>query len=239
MSLFNMFKKNSTETKSKGKVSSLQYIRREKNNLFIKKQGIACYENLPLIESSDEVKLKSLDMICKRAFTCFIAIQVACDINNNNYEESIKYFFSILYDFNLLGFLNSKEERIIKGAYTTQDAIDVEWEYEDLWSLFFALGLVDDISDGGKLCDCNFIVETIASCKNVNEFKKKCKLRDIEEILDMLDLYYRYDWACTEKRINQETNIGNLNPSNVIERRRALEWLISKKKDWYDISLDT
>ena len=239
MGIFDKFKKNSTDTKSKGKDSSLQYNRREKNNLFIKKQGIACYENLPLIGSSNKVKLKSLDIICERAFASFIAIQVACDINNNNYEESIKYFFPILYDLNLLFSLNSKEERITKGAYAPQDVIDVEWEYEDLWSLFFALGLVDDISDGGKLADCNFIIETIASCKNVYEFEKKCKLRDIEEILDMLDLYYRYNWACTEKRINKETNIGNLNPGIVIERRRALEWLISKKKDWYDISLDT
>lgn len=216
-----------------------QHERREKNNLFIKEQKITCYDNLPIVESSADVKMKTLDEICNRAFTCFLAIQVACDVNNNNYEESIEYFKPILEGLNLNQYLNSKEKRIFDGTYTRQDAIDLDWEYEDLWSLFYALGLVDDITDGGKLCNCDFIIEIMASCKNVEEFKNKCKLRDIEEILDMLDLYYRYDWACTEKRIKPETSIANLNPSNVIERRRGLEWLISDKADWYEISLDT
>lgn len=55
----------------------------------------------------------------------------------------------------------------------------------------------------------------------------------------MLDLYFRYDWACVEKRVKPETSIGNLNSSVVTERRRGLEWLISEEQDWYDISLDT
>ena len=62
---------------------------------------------------------------------------------------------------------------------------------------------------------------------------------NIEEVLDMLDLYYRFDWATTNKRIDSNTNIGNLNPEVVLERRRGLEWLISDENDWYDIQLNT
>ena len=237
MDIFNSKELTAEESKNEGTL--VQDERRDKNNSFIKEQGIACYEQLPLVESSAEVNLKSIDEICNRAFTSFLSIQVACDVNNNHYEESIKYFKPILERLNLTQYLNSKEKRIFDGTYTTQDAIDLDWEYEDLWSLLYAVGLVDDITDGGKLCDCDFVIKTIGSCKTVEEFKSKCKLRNIEEILDMVDLYYRYDWACTEKRIRPETNIGNLNPSNVTERRRGLEWLISSEEDWYDISLDT
>ena len=55
----------------------------------------------------------------------------------------------------------------------------------------------------------------------------------------MTDLYYRYHWACVEKSINPQTNIGDLNPEVVLERRKGLEWLISTKDDWNEISLDT
>lgn len=237
MGIFNKKKTNIEENKNE--IQSRQYERRIKNNNFIKQQGIACYENLPLVEASSDVKMKSLDEICNRAFTCFISVQVACDINNGNYEESIEYFEPILKKLDLEQYLNEKEKRIMEGTYSTQDAIDIDWEYEDLWSLFYAVGLVEDITDGGNICDCDFVIKTMTSCKDVEEFKNKCKLRDIEEILDMLDLYYRYDWACTEKRINPETNIANLNPSTVVERRRGLEWLISNEDDWYHISLDT
>lgn len=225
--------------KSKKDGASKQYERREKNNALIKKQGIACYEDLPPVPSSEEVGLRSLDEICSRVFTCFIAVQVACDANNNDYEGSIEFFKPILEEKDLYQYLNSKEKRIIDGTFTAQDAVDLDWEYEDLWSLFYAVGLVDDITDGGKLCDCDHIIDIMASCESVEKFKRKCRLRDIEEILDMVDLYYRYDWACTEKRIRPETDIADLDPGVVVERRRGLEWLISDEEDWYDISLDT
>lgn len=212
--------------------------RREKNNEFIKSQGIVCYENLDLVEPSCDVKLKNIDEICIRAIVSFIAIQIACDINNGMYEESMKVFKPVLDGYKGYQFLNEKEKRVVDGTYTEQDAIDLDWEYEALWSLLYALSLVDDIRDGGKLCDCDYVISIFKDWPSLEELKAKCKLRDIEEILDMLDLYYRYDWAVNEKKVNKEANIGTLNPSNVIERRRGLEWLISNEDDWYNIPLD-
>ena len=65
------------------------------------------------------------------------------------------------------------------------------------------------------------------------------RLRNVEKILDMLDLFYCYHWACVEKQIRPETETGKLNPEVVVERRRGLEWLISEEQDWNEISLDT
>ena len=57
--------------------------------------------------------------------------------------------------------------------------------------------------------------------------------------MDMLDLHYRYHWATEEKRLRPETEIKDLNPDVLMERRRGLEWLISEESDWFDISMDT
>ena len=89
------------------------------------------------------------------------------------------------------------------------------------------------------MCDCNEAISFVKESENFEDFKSKTRIRNIEEILDMLDLYYRYHWACEEKRINPETNIGVLNPDVVLERRKGLEWLISSVYDWNEISLDT
>ena len=113
------------------------------------------------------------------------------------------------------------------------------WSYECYWSLVWALGLIDDIKDASGICDCKKAGSIVYDCKNYDEFKSKCKLRDIEEILDMLDLYYRYHWACVEKRIKPDTIIGSLDSEVVWERRRGLEWLVSDMEDWNKISLDT
>lgn len=107
------------------------------------------------------------------------------------------------------------------------------------WAVVWSLGLVDDIKEANEICDCQKAIGLVSHCKSYEEFKKQCHTRSVDEILDMLDLYYRYHWACVEKRIHPETPIGDLNPEVVWERRRGLEWLVSEEADWYEISLDT
>lgn len=113
----------------------------------------------------------------------------------------------------------------------------MDWAYESYWAICWCLSLVDDIKDGGKLCDCDKAISFVADLESYEEFKSKCKLRNIDEILDMKDLYYRYNWAINNKYINPNTKIGNLESSNVIERRRALEWILSDVYDWYNLQL--
>lgn len=215
------------------------HSRRERSNKKIKSMGIACFEQLPAIEESSQVKLRDIDDICRRAIACLISTQVACDIANDNYEEAKIFFTEALERYGVGNCLNSKEKKIFDGTYTEQDVIDIDWEYETYWSLVWALGLIKDISDGGNMCDCELAIKLVSKSNSYKDFKDKCKLRNIKEILDMLDLYYRYHWACVEKRLRPETPVANLNSSVVVERRRGLEWLISDEDDWFDISLDT
>lgn len=214
--------------------------RREKSNKKIKQMGIACLESLPILDEDMDLDLKSLDDICKRAIASLLSIQIACDINaGNDYEESNKILSNLLKEYKVEDCLNPKEKRLFNGEYTQQDTIDVTWTYESYWSLVWALGLIEDISLPNEICDCEKAIKLVSEAKSFDEFKTKCKLRDVEEILDMLDLHYRYHWACVEKRINPNTPIGELNPEVVVERRRGLEWLFSEEDDWFDISLDT
>ena len=114
----------------------------------------------------------------------------------------------------------------------------MDWAYEAYWAICWCLSLVDDIKDGGKLCDFGKAISFVQTSNSFDDFKNKCKLRDNDEILDMLDIYYRYNWAINNKYVDSNTNIGNLNSSNVIERRRALEWIFSDIDDWYNIQLN-
>lgn len=230
MGIFSAFKKTKEVTPEE---------RRAKNNSFIKSSGIACFENLPMIEDEIKEKFKDIDTICKRAITSLLIIQVACDANTGNYEEGREGIIKWLDKFGVKECLIPKEKALLDGEYTKQDAIDISWTYEAYWSLVWALGLVNDIKKPYDICDCRTAINLVASCESFNEFKNKCKIRDINEIVNMLDLYYRYHWACVEKQVNPNTNIGLLNPGVVVERRRGLEWLFSEEDDWNKISLDT
>lgn len=218
--------------------TEIQKKRRKKNNEIISKKNVSIHERLMTRWKDDEIILKDKETICKRAMTCFYVIQIACDIGKGNYEESLNYFKPILKNLGLIDQMNSKEMRIIDGTYSHQDAVDMDWAYETYWSLCWCLGLVEDISDVNNICDCQKAIQFAMSFKTTEEFIKKCNLRDKEEILDMLDLYFRYNWAINDTKVNPEATIDDINPSVVIERRRGLEWIVSDEEDWYDLMME-
>ena len=215
-----------------------QKNRRINNTNYIKSLGVTTYDELANINYTNIYK--DLDTICKRAIACLLTVQIACDVNaGGNYNESLAFFKNLLNNFGVMDSLNSKEKRIIDGTYTSQDLIDMDWAYESYWTLCWALNLVDDIKDSNKLCDCEVAMNFVRSIKSYEEFKNKCHLRTLNEILDMQDLYFRYNWAINNKKLIPSTQIGNLNGDNIIERRRALDWLLQPENDWYNIEMNT
>ena len=214
--------------------------RRNKSNEILEKLGINYFPELPTIEESKDIVLKSRIEICKRAIANLLAIQLACDIiEGNNYEESRDYFLDLLDKYNVKDSLLYKERKLFDGTYNMQEAIDVSWTYESYWALCWALGLINKMGFPNDVCNSKIAISFVSICKNFDDFIKKTKVRDVEEILDMLDLYYRYHWACMEREISGRGEIKDLNLEVVAERRRGLEWLISSEKDWNDINLNT
>lgn len=214
--------------------------RRQRSIDKIRSMGIAYTYNLPLLESADEVTVRPFDDICKRAAACLFAVQLACDISQGNeYEDSKEFFSGLLERYGVSDSLLEKEKLLFDNNFTEQDAVDITWSYECYWALVWALGLIEDMGEPSECCDCETAVRLLSECKDMEEFKSKCRPRDINEILDVLDLYYRYHWACVNKQIDPDTPINGLDPAVVTERRRGLEWLINDEDDWNDISLDT
>lgn len=147
----------------------------------------------------------------------------------------------ILDQFGVRDSLNAKERSVLEGTSSSQENVSVVWEYECCWALFWALGLIGDaqLTSVGEICDCDTLIGLISGCSSMDAFKSSCKLRGTEEILDMLDLFYRFHWVCVDHRIHPETPVGGLNEEIVMERRRGLEWLVTKETNWFDIPLDT
>lgn len=228
-----------------GKKRLSPHERRQKHRQIVlgrlEQEGIAFLPSLPLLESSQDVKLKSLDTICQRAIACLLAIQLSFEYESENHEEAREFIVNKLKEFGVEECLNDLEKRLFAGQVNAQDLVNITWTYEAYWSLVWALGLIEaeDLENAGQICDCDKAIAFVSTCNSFEEFRSRCHLRDIEEILDMLDLFYNYHWAIVEQQIRPETPIGHLNSSIVMERRRGLEWLISEEEDWHGISLDT
>lgn len=65
------------------------------------------------------------------------------------------------------------------------------------------------------------------------------KPRPIREILDQADLYYHLHWSAIELRLAGKES-PQLNEEIILERHRALNWLIRYKgQDWDEVTADT
>ena len=213
--------------------------RKANSEKIIAAKGIGINPGLPLTEPASQIKLRSLDEVCRRAVAALLSTQVGFGRSEQN-DEDVNYFVGLMDYFGVKDCLNAKERRLVDGSYTQQDVIDVVWEYESYWTLVWALGLVDDITDAENICDCPQAVRFVSQSGSYEEFREKCSLRSADEIMDMLDLYYRYHWAVVQhESIDTKCPIGGLNTDAVSERRRGLEWLVCDTADWNDISLDT
>ena len=216
--------------------------RKQQSIALLKEQGVPYIEHLPVIETADNVRLRSAEEIARRAICCLITIQLACDIQNQQDVEDSRLFMTGLLDrFGVRLFLTEKEKAIFDGTSTEQDWVNMVWKYEAYWPLIWALGLVDSLAFPDQICDCQKAIEVVSTKATFDEFMKDVQLRPIDDILDEADLIFRYDWACVDARIKGEPAPAGLNSEVVYERHWGLNWLIDAdgQNDWDLVSCNT
>lgn len=70
-------------------------IRKENSIRVLKSHNIPYTENLPSIETADNVRIRTKEEIAKRALCCLITVQVACDMDNGGDIDDYKYDMEI------------------------------------------------------------------------------------------------------------------------------------------------
>lgn len=217
--------------------------RKARSIAILKEHGVPYIEHLPCLESADTITPRTPEEIARRAVACLLSVQVACDIcSDGDVEASIEFFKGILDTYGVAEELTFKERMVFFGEPSRQAAVDMAWKYEAYWVLIWALGLVDTLEYPDRICDCEVAIDVLRSCANFEELMKRIRLRSMEEIVDEADLIFRYDWACVDARLHNKEVPAELNPSVVLERHRALNWLIGKNTsndDWDAVSTDT
>jgi hypothetical protein len=174
-----------------------------------------------------------------------LIVQLACDAANedSNLEESREIINEMAIKFGVENEFTKKEKRFFSHHLERQEAINMIWKYEAYWTLIWALGLIEELAFPDDICDCDIAIETVSKCNSFEDFMKRIKPRDLSEILDEADLILRYDWACTDARINGRAAPANLHSGVVFERHWGLNWIIGKGvgyyEDWDCVSTDT
>ena len=229
MGVFGLFKKGADSARKRSanaaKIGKTAQERKDISIEILKSQGVSFIEHLPLLYETDEVAPREKDEVIARAICSFAAIMCACTIRDNGEltdedKQGTKDFLD--NRFGCIDKLTRMERRVIEGEASYDEAVNMGWKYESLWALLWAMGLVKELDFPKDICDCNFVMKTFSG-----DFSERVKMRGTDEILQALDLIYRYHWACVNARVNGSKSAG-LDEEVVMERRGGLEWLCCK-----------
>lgn len=216
--------------------SKKELSRKERTEKFLEQKGVKINYNLPNIESESETTIRKPKEIAQRVTVLAVTNIVAFDGMTG--DEAKEY----LLKYNLWDYVTPDEKSFLKDP-TPEKKNQETWKCEGIWTLMWALKIVDRLEFPDKMCDLNDIPNDkypIAKDKDPNTFINAIDdARSKAEILDANDLYYRIDWACVDARING-LDLKGLNSGVVYERHYALNWLINyMDQEWDDISCDT
>lgn len=237
MGVFGLFKKgaDSARKRSAGvaRIGKTAQERKVISIEILKSQGVPFIDHLPLVYETSEVAPREKDEVIARSICSFAAIMCACTIRDNGEltdedKQGAKDFLD--NRFGCIDKLTRMERRVIDGEASYDEAVKMSWKYESLWTLLWAMGLVKELDFPKDICDCDFVMKTFSG-----DFSERVKMRGTDEILQALDLIYRYHWACVNARVHGTKSAG-LDEEVVMERRGGLEWLCCKGAENDDLS---
>jgi len=104
--------------------------------------------------------------------------------------------------------------------------------------LYWALGHVDQpLGPPRDTCDVDRMTGAVINDPDL----EKGPTRSANDVLNEADLIYRYHWAVRQAGIDGKPPPADLHPGVVMERHKALNWLIgyNDNADWDDVTTDT
>lgn len=216
-----------------GTMMSESAARKARSEAILLKEGVPFIAHLPMLEPLAETRFRTSMETANRAIALAM---VALMGESGDYDLTQR----VIQDWDAEPRLTTDELRFVSSRTPTQhDRVQFSWRYEALLPLMWAVGHVKEIGRPDRIVDVSSLVATILEL-GPDDFRAKADLRPRAEILDLLDLTYRYHWAVVDARLKQAEAPGGLESGVVQERHYALNWLTCYgDQDWDDVSTDT
>lgn len=207
--------------------------RKARSEARLKSDGVLVNPALPVVDSEKEATLRAKDAVVERA----IALMIVAVKGEGLEQEAVMRHRDRLQ---AAPFFSPDESAFIADLQPSQrDKAKFAWSYECLAVMLWALSFDAELSPPNKIVDAARIVKLVLE-KGPEALRADAKLRTAKELLDANDLAYRADWACVAARETGEHAPKALDCEIVVERHRALNWLIGYNgQDWDDVSTDT
>jgi len=197
--------------------------RKQRHDERLRADGIAVADGLPPEVGEHEVVLRTPREVAERAFALLAVALRGESIDGGDALSASDLRKRLPF---ALDALSPKEAAFMSDAApSNQAAVDHAWRYECVWTLQWALGLVEPLGSASMLCDVPRAASLFVDAADQGALVESATLRPTAEILDALDLHLRLHWATRDATQHGRPPPADLEPGVLQERRVALNWL--------------
>ncbi|WP_252236759.1 DUF4272 domain-containing protein [Clostridium sp. CH2] len=237
-------KQEFTITPEDGQVTEEQISRRLKSRKIIEDKFIYVPAWYPVIETAENSKCRSKEDIAKRAIALMIvSLYSECLISEDmKVSEAYEFVNEIIERFDAKEFFSPREKEYLQNPNPTkEEQIAYSWQYENLFVMEWALGLVDELDFPDHICDVPLTVNLLKDYYSIEEIVENSKPKSNESLLDECDLIFCLDWACVDTRIHNLPAPAKMDKGVVLERHKSLNWLVgyNENAEWDKVGTDT
>ena len=206
--------------------------RKQRSHALLARHGIPFYEGLPVIETEAETELRDGEEVMRRAMCLFATSQAAIADDAGASE-------ALLDRWGLADALSPAERAFFSARpFLDRERIQMSWRSEALIPLMWATGLIDEMPFPDNHFDFEYLAEFWTSVPK--GYWRDVGVRDTAAVLDQADLIYRLHWSVRDAQSKGTSPPGSLHGGVVVERHRALNWLIGYGGTaWDDVRTDT
>jgi hypothetical protein len=199
-------------------------------------QGIRVPGHLPAVVCQEQVEVRGAEEVAERALALVLVALRAETVSDGKPISAPE-----LRERQPLGFaaLSPLELEYVEDPSPPRHAtVQMSWRYEALLVMLWALELAE-LPPPTHMCDVARVVKLVLSTEE-GELIAKARLRPRGELLDALDLHYRAHWAVRQAELDGQASPGGLDPSVVLERHYALNWLTCfEDAPWDEVDTST
>lgn len=208
--------------------------RKARSEAILTAEGVPFIAWLPLVEDEGDYRPRSAEEIAGRAFALtLVAYKASTGDHEGANEAYAKVKDRVVLSPTEIDFLRDPQP-------SDQDRIHFSWQSEAAYPLFWMLGYVDALGRPEDQIDPDPMVRLVSG-RSFDDLVAGARLRPQAEMLDALDLTYRYHWAVRQAGLDGVPPPAKLNPDVLMERHKALNWLVRYNEDasWDDVTTDT
>jgi len=214
-------------------MNSANLKRKAASIALLKERGVSTIDHLPPLDPDEDLELHTPEEVFRRMranFVYFMRGQFAME------NAPLAEFRKSLDKLQAWDDLSPAERAVVESAKLTQQQIvETSWAVEAVHALQWAVNLTSDLEWPVQACNLEQVFVLIKGTKS----PEGLELRALSELLEQMDLHYRLLWACRESMLKGKEPPADVNASVVLERMRALGWLVHRGIGWDEADLSS